>query len=85
MRGDIHEFDKDQTSCITRHFFFMRDMAKSKPSIFNQMDGTESDLHLSISSDPLIEHEEANQMVMPKLSLYMPKGAFSNISSNQTI
>ena len=30
------------------------------------------DLHLSISSKPLIEDEEANRMVTPNCSLFIP-------------
>ena len=40
-RGHVYASRKsndDQTACVTRHFFFTRDLAKSYSSIFDQMD-----------------------------------------------
>ena len=48
-------------------------MAKSESSIFNWAMGlNHDDLHLSISSEALIENDEANQTVTPNCSLFIP-------------
>ena len=62
----------NRTNEISRHFFFMRDVANlSAPSSIKQAQLNGNASHPIVLSELLIEDEEPDLMVMPKFCLFI--------------
>ena len=79
-------FSENRRISVTR-LFFTCDVTKFECSIFDWKDGTYcNDSHPGVSSEPLIEDEEANRTVTPNCSLFIPLFFDrKDVSSNRTI